>query len=119
MVKGIKNILVPLDGSKNSLRGLDKAIAIAKDSKATITGIYVFHLPRLAGIKLTKNMEKDARDKATRVIGIAKGRVEKNGILYKWKTTAGKTGDAIVNTAKGIRADMIVMGARGLGAAKE
>lgn len=119
MVKGIKNILVPLDGSKNSLRGLDKAIAIAKDSKATITGIYVFHLPKLAGIKLTKNMEKDARDKATRVIGIAKGRVEKNGISYKWKTTAGKTGDAIVNTAKGIRADMIVIGARGLGAAKE
>ena len=119
MVKGIKNILVPLDGSKNSFRGLDKAISIAKDSNATITGIYVFHLPRLAGIKLTKNMEKEAKAKATRAIGIAKGLVEKNGIPYKWKTTAGKTGDAIVNTAKGIRADMIVIGARGLGATKE
>jgi nucleotide-binding universal stress UspA family protein len=119
MVKGIKNILVPLDGSKNSFRGLDRAISIAKDSKATITGIYVFHLPRLAGIKLTKNMEKEARENATRAIGIAKGLVEKNGITYKWKTTAGKTGDAIVNTANGTRADMIVIGARGLGATKE
>ncbi len=119
MVKGIKNILVPLDGSKNSYRGLDRAISIAKDSKATITGVHVFHLPRLAGIKLTKNMEKEARAKATRAIGIAKALVEKNGIPYKWKKTAGKTGDAIVNTAKGIISDMIVIGARGLGAAKE
>ena len=119
MVKGIKNILVPIDGSKNSYRGLDKAMSIAKGDSTTITGIYVFHLPRLAGIKFTKKMEKDARDKATRAIGIAKGRVEKNGIPFKWRTAAGKTGDAIVNTAKGIRADMIVIGARGLGAAKE
>jgi len=119
MVKGIKNILVPIDGSKNSYRGLDKAISIAKGDSATITGIYVFHLPRLAGIKLTKNMEKDAHNKATRAIEIAKRRVEKNGISFKWKTSAGKTGDAILNTAKGIRADMIVIGARGLGAAKE
>ena len=119
MVKGIKNILVPIDGSKNSFRGLDKAISIAKDDRTTITGIYVFHLPRLAGIKLTKNMENDARNKATHAIGIAKRLVEKNGIPFKWKTTAGKTGDAILNAAKGIRADMIVIGARGLGAAKE
>ncbi len=119
MVKGIKNILVPIDGSKNSYRGLDKAMSIAKGDSTTITGIYVFHLPRLAGIKLTKNMEKDAHNKATRAIGIAKRRVEKNGISFKWKTSAGKTGDAILNTAKGIRADMIVIGARGLGAAKE
>ncbi len=119
MVKGIKNILVPIDGSKNSYRGLDKAMSIAKGYSTTITGIYVFHLPRLAGIKLTKNMEKDARAKATRAIGIAKRRVEKNGISFKWKTSAGKTGDAILNTAKRIRADMIVIGARGLGAAKE
>jgi nucleotide-binding universal stress UspA family protein len=119
MVKGIKNILVPIDGSKNSYRGLDKAMSIAKGDSTTITGIYVFHLPKLAGIKLTKNMEKEARAKATRAISIAKGLVEKNGIPFKWKTSAGKTGGAIVNTAKGIRADMIVIGARGLGATKE
>ncbi len=118
MVIGIKNILVPIDGSKNSYRGLDKAISIAKGG-STITAIYVFHLPWQAGIKFTKNMKKESTAKATRAIGIAKRLVEKNGIQFKWKTTAGNTGDAIVNTAKGIRADMIVIGARGIGAAKE
>lgn len=118
MVKGIKNILVPIDGSKNSYRGLDKAISIAKGG-STITAIYVFHLPWQAGIKFTKNMKKESTAKATRAIGIAKRLVEKNGIPFKWKTTAGNTGDAIVKTAKRIRADMIVIGARGIGAAKE
>ncbi len=118
MVKGIKNILVAIDGSKNSYRGLDKAISIAKGG-GTITAIYVFHLPWQAGIKFTKNMKKESSAKATRAIGIAKGLVEKNGIPFKWKTTAGNTGDAIVNTAKRIRADMIVIGVRGIGAAKE
>jgi nucleotide-binding universal stress UspA family protein len=119
MVKGIKNILVPIDGSKNSYRGLDKAISIAKDDSTTITVIYVFHLPWQAGIKLTKNMKKESSAKATRAVGIAKGLVEKNGIPFKWKSTAGNTGNAIVKTAKAIRADMIVIGARGIGAVKE
>ena len=115
----IKNILVPIDGSKNSFRGLNNAISIAKSSGASITAVYVFHLPALAGIKLTKSMEKEARNKATKAIGIAKGLVEKNGLSFKWKTTAGKTGDSIINTARGTKANMIVIGARGLGAAKE
>jgi len=33
-------ILVPLDGSANSMRGLDRAIEIAKGSSAEITGFY-------------------------------------------------------------------------------
>ena len=50
----LKKILVPLDGSSNSVRGLDKAIEIAKNNNAEITGLYVFHLPIAAGIKYTK-----------------------------------------------------------------
>ena len=33
-----KKILVPLDGSANATRGLDRAIEIAKDGNAEITG---------------------------------------------------------------------------------
>ena len=45
MVQKIKKILVPIDGSKNSFRGLDEAIEIARQSHATITGLYVKHMP--------------------------------------------------------------------------
>ncbi len=41
MVSKIKRILVPLDGSSNSFRGLDAAIQMARQCHATITGLYV------------------------------------------------------------------------------
>lgn len=40
----IKKILVPLDGSKNSFRGLDEAIYLARQCHAIITGLYVVTL---------------------------------------------------------------------------
>ncbi|MGI0060691.1 MAG: universal stress protein, partial [Nitrosotalea sp.] len=39
--KDIKKILVPLDGSKNSLEGLDKAIFLARRCNSTITTLCV------------------------------------------------------------------------------
>ena len=119
MAKKISNILVPVDGSQNALRGVDKAIDIAKGSGATITALFVFQLPWKAGLKFSKSMEKQANTKATRAIGVVKQKVEKQGIPFKWRTTGGKPGDAIVNVSKGTKADLIVIGARGLGAAKE
>ncbi len=41
MVIKTKKILVPLDGSSNSFRGLDVAIHMARESHASITGLYV------------------------------------------------------------------------------
>jgi len=39
----IKRILVPLDGSKNSLKGLDMAIGIARKFDGIIIGICVIY----------------------------------------------------------------------------
>ena len=44
MFKPIKKILVPLDGSKNSLKGLNEAIYLARQCGATITGLCVIPL---------------------------------------------------------------------------
>ena len=40
----IKKILVPLDGSENSFRALDKAIILAKQNDAEITGFFVIQI---------------------------------------------------------------------------
>ncbi|MFQ5573951.1 MAG: universal stress protein, partial [Nitrosopumilaceae archaeon] len=74
-----QKILVPVDGSKNSMRGLNQAISIAKASNAEITGFYVFHLPYIAGIKYTQKMQKDADKKAVRALGPALQACEKAG----------------------------------------
>ena len=112
-------ILVPLDGSPNSTRGLDRAIEIAKGSDAEITGLYVFHLPIAAGIKYTQKMKDEAQRKAVKAIGPAMQRTQKAGATFKYKTGGGNAGSEIVKFAKQGNYDMIVIGARGLGGAKE
>ena len=114
-----KKILVPLDGSSNSMRGLDRAIEIAKGSGAEITGFYVFHLPVAAGIKYTAKMKEEAQRKAVKAIGPAMNKTQKAGAVFKYKTGGGNTGSEIVKFAKNGKFDMIVIGARGLGGAKE
>ena len=114
-----QKILVPLDGSANGMRGLDRAIEIAKGSGAEITGFYVFHLPIAAGIKYTQKMKEDAQNKAVKAIGPAMNKVEKAGATFKYKTGGGHTGKEIVNFAQKGKFDMIVIGARGMGGAKE
>ena len=112
-----KKILVPLDGSSNSMRGLDRAIEIAKDSDAEITGFYVFHLPMAAGIKYTQKMKDDAQKKAVKAIGPAMTRTQKAGATFKYQTGGGNTGSEIVKYAQKGKFDMIVIGARGVGGA--
>ena len=114
-----KKILVPLDGSSNSMRGLDRAIEIAKGGDAEITGFYVFHLPVAAGIKYTAKMKEEAQRKAVKAIGPAMNKTQKAGAIFKYKTGGGNTGSEIVKFAKNGKFDMIVIGARGLGGAKE
>ena len=114
-----KKVLVPLDGSANANRGLDRAIEIARESGAEITGFYVFHLPLTAGIKYTKKMKDEAQAKAVKAIGPAMQRAQKAGASFKYKTGGGHTGSEIVRFAQKGKYDMIVIGARGLGGAKE
>jgi nucleotide-binding universal stress UspA family protein len=114
-----KKILVPLDGSNNSTRGLERAIEIAKESKAEITGFYVFHLPLLAGVKYTQKMKDDAQKRAVKAIGPAMKRVQRAGASFKYKTAGGHTGSEIVKFAQRGKYDMIVIGARGMGGVRE
>lgn len=119
MVTKFSKILVPLDGSQNSMRGLDHAISIAKSSGAEITGFYVFQLPFAAGIKYTQKMKDAAQDKAAKAIGPAMRKTQQAGAKFQYKTGGGNVGNEIVNFAKKGKYNMIVIGARGITGAKE
>ncbi len=117
--KKIKKILVPLDGSKNSMRGLDEAIYIARQCQATVTGIYIIPIyPRnLADaimpyqIHLTKEAKK--------YMSTAKTRAAQKGILFKSKIVYGSPSSEIIDLAKDKKFDLIVIGSRGHGGIKE
>lgn len=115
----IKKILVPLDGSKNSIRGLDHAVSIARACQATITGIYIIPIyPRNladAIIPYFLYPEKEAK----KFMKTAKVRAAQKGILFKSKIIRGSPTCEIQEMANSKRFDLVVVGARGRGSIKE
>ena len=115
----IKKILVPLDGSKNSLRGLDEGIYLARQCQAKITGLYVIPIfPRnLADaimpfqIHLTKEAKK--------FMDNAKIQCAKKGIVFKSKVIFGSPTVEIEEFAKKGKFDVIIIGSRGQSELKE
>ena len=117
--KKIKKILVPLDGSKNSLRGLDEGIYLARQCQAIITGLYVIPIfPRYPSdvimpfqIQLTKEAEKLMKN--------AKVKCAQNGIIFKSKIIFGSPSMEINRYSHTGKFDIIVIGSRGQSGIKE
>jgi nucleotide-binding universal stress UspA family protein len=117
--KKIQKILVPLDGSKNSFRGLEEAISIARACHATITGLYVMPFyPRNIGDAIIPYYlipEKEVKQ----IMNNAKKQAAVRGILFKSKIVRGSPISEIQDFAKKQKFDLIVIGSRGRGALKE
>ncbi len=119
MVNKIKKILVPLDGSANSFRGLDVAIHMARENHATITGLYVVGMAKPRTNEPISSLEKILLDNAQKIMKKAKLRATKKGILFCDRVSYGNDGERIVDIAQKKNFDLIVIGSRGMRAAKE
>ncbi|HJM26279.1 MAG TPA: universal stress protein [Nitrosopumilus sp.] len=116
-----KKILIPLDGSKNSIRGLDMAIHIARQSHGTITALVVRSVPGIYAIHPMGFLDFDSMKEVKKIIDNAKLRAAKKGIKLVGKALTGDPGYDIArfSNAKKNAVDMIVIGARGRSAVKE
>ncbi len=115
----IKKILVPLDGSKNSLRGLDNAIYFARVCGATITGLAVIGNLPVSGIHNVASWRKNWVKEAKKQLAKARKYAAQNGVDLKEKICYGNPGSEIAEYARKNNFDLIVIGARGIGAIKE
>ena len=115
----IKKILVPLDGSPNSFRGLDVAINMARQCQATITGLYVVGIVKPRTSEPITPLEKLLLNHAQKIMKKAKLNAAKKGILFFDTVSYGDGGKRIVDIAERKNFDLIVIGSRGMGAAKE
>lgn len=121
MIKNkIAKILVPLDGSKNSVRGLEMAITLARNCGAMITGIYSIYAPPHSEFKGVGSVEKALNVKVEKFMEEAKTLAAKNGIVFNEKIARGEIGYNIIKLAHGKgNFDMIVIGSRGRSSTKE
>ena len=119
MVIKIKKILVPLDGSANTFRGLDVAIHMARESHATITGLYVLGMAKPRTNDSITPLEKILLEHAQKFMKKAKSKSAQKGILFFDTISYGDDGKRIVDITERKDFDLIVIGSRGMGAAKE
>ena len=118
MATKIKKILVPIDGSKNSLRGLDMAIYLARQCGGTISGLFVMPNKITVFEPITFDRKYLAKF-SSELMSRAKKRCAQNGIVFNGKTATGNIAKEIMNFSQKHKHEIIVIGARGLGSVKE
>lgn len=115
--------MVCLDGSKNSLRGLDAAITFAKQSDAVIVGIHSdTSFSAFSAVRAPILPEKRWKKNIKEIILTAKKRVEKNKIEFQGVVIGGHSSGIDLTTFAnnpGNKIDQIVIGSRGMGFPKE
>ncbi len=119
----VKTIMVCLDGSKNSLRGLDAAIMFAKQSDAMILGVHSdTSFSAFSAVRTPKLPEEKWKNEIRGLMYVAKKKVEKNKIKFEGIVIGGHTSGIDLTTFAnnpGNKIDQIVIGSRGMGFPKE
>jgi nucleotide-binding universal stress UspA family protein len=114
-----RRILVAVDGSPASLRGLREAVRLAKSEEAdlvifhVVNEFYAFATPEAA---IATDVVPSLREGGKRILAKAeavavKGDVKARTIMRE--TIGGAAADAIVREAKKQRADLVVLGTHG------
>jgi nucleotide-binding universal stress UspA family protein len=122
----IKKILIPTDGSDNSLTALKYGIYIARKLSAVLTGLYVIDVNLIQGPMLTDisgsvgmppyegffdAIEKSLNEKADFILKEFRERCQKYGIQAEVKKTIGRISSRIIEEAQ--VADLILMSKQG------
>ena len=118
-----ERIMVCLDGSKNSLRGLEKAILFAKQSGATILGVHSdTSFSAFSAVRAPILPEEKWTNEVQGLIHVAKKKVEKNKIKFEGIVIGGHSSGIDLTTFANNPAnkiEQIVIGSRGMGFPKE
>lgn len=113
-----RRILVPLDFSKHSDAALELAIELARELGAEIHLLHAYELPAAVtmayGIAIPQAVWDGVQEAARKRLADGLARLEQAGVPGESHLATGPAADAIVSAAQAQRADLIVMGTRGL-----
>ena len=103
--------MVPLDGSKNSLRGLKFAINLAKQSNMSIIGLNISLVPFFLKNRVIIDNKKKKGDN---IIKKAQILSQKKNVPFRGEIKFNENiGKAIVSFSENNKVDLIVIGSRG------
>ncbi len=97
------------------------AISLARKFQAVIVGLCVIYAAPRSEFRGTPSVEKGSYEKVEKFMNIAKTKAAQSGIVFNEKISYGDVGYHIVKFAHDSKnkIDIIIIGSRGRGAAKE
>ncbi len=118
-------VLLAVDGSDQSFEAVRAVECLMPAHPLTV--LYVLNLPRLAYPTLGPNLDKELsvnvegamREEGESIVNRAASLLPPHHGTTETRMVEGKPADAILTVAKDIQADLIVLGARGLGQLQE
>lgn len=115
----MKTILLPVDGSENSTRAVQRAIDLSKESGETKLLLVTAYPPIASGnVKRyfsPEDIQSFYREEGEKALSPAKALLDKAGVSYEEEVLVGPVAQTIAEYAKKKNADTIIMGTRGLG----
>lgn len=114
----IKEILVPVDGSDNSIRALRFALNLARDTDADLRLFYVFpassvEIIGMAGLT-RDDIDQAAQASAQRVFDKVHGEIGETGVNISDETSIGDPAEEIIRYTEDDPGVVVVLGRRGL-----
>ena len=113
-----RTILLPIDFSTHAGSALDLAIALATESRATVHLFHAYEIPLGTippyGVAIPEPMLAEVRDAAARRLEKSAQRLRQAGVASETHILHAPPADGIVDAARSVGADLILMGTRGL-----
>src|SRR5574341_1127006 len=113
-------ILVGVDGSECAKRAFDAAVEMAKETNASLIALCVVQLPMVIGqrketaAKFVRILEREAK----LILADYAAEADKKGVKVETVLAKGHPAKIILYTTKAEKADLVVVGSRGLGGMK-
>ncbi|MDH3852949.1 MAG: universal stress protein [Nitrosopumilus sp.] len=120
-MKKERKILVPLDGSTNSIRSLKYAITLAKQNKMGIIGLHIRPVYALSASSRNLDLKEELIREGKNIMKNARMIVEKNNIPFFEKTLNGIPPEDVANfiQKKDNELNLVIMGSSSKGISKE
>ncbi len=112
----VHRILVPTDGSDNSVRAAEYAVSVAKMLGAEIIVVYVVDtvvLDQIARMSERDSAERELKGDGERYLKYIVNLANSEGVKASSLLAKGRPYEQIVHLAKGLKMDLIVMGTYG------
>jgi nucleotide-binding universal stress UspA family protein len=109
-----RSILVSYDGSDFSKNALVRACRLSRIDNSEVSVLYV--IPRyeeMVGFFRTESIKKSLLEEARKIVDGAKDLASENGVAVRTEIREGHAADKILETAAGMKSDLIIMGSYG------